>query len=311
MDKRDKIMTDYYQKGMIKYRFSQEKCMHKPNGIRQMPQKDVTMQLQELGLNRYESYVYLTLVNEGISTAKQVADITGIPYGKVYEIIRSLTDKAFCRTIPSKPMKYAANSPKRVIGEIRKEQQSQLETLERSIVDTLEPIYAQNTPSAHSKCAFLTMNGRSNMVKKIEDMIQEAKGSLFIHCSANCLSRLIYHKSRLLEAYERGVNILIACVVDECNIQEASTLRFCQIRKICSSTNDFFSRDGEECLIVHARPDDDNLTFGRDMGISISGESFTSFQDQLFLNCFEAARALDSTRGDDLSHTGTHIRAEP
>jgi sugar-specific transcriptional regulator TrmB len=43
----------------------------------------MTTSLLELGLNKYEEKVYLTLIEEGVSSAKNISNITGIPYGSV------------------------------------------------------------------------------------------------------------------------------------------------------------------------------------------------------------------------------------
>ena len=40
----------------------------------------MTISLSELGLNKYEERVYLTLIEEGVSSAKNISDITGIPW---------------------------------------------------------------------------------------------------------------------------------------------------------------------------------------------------------------------------------------
>jgi hypothetical protein len=58
-------------------------------------QEIIESTLLELGLNRYEARVYQALIAEGTSTAKTISNITGIPYGKVYEVINSLAAKGF------------------------------------------------------------------------------------------------------------------------------------------------------------------------------------------------------------------------
>ena len=83
--------------------------------------KEVLTALSELGLNKYEAKVYLTLITEGISTAKNISDITSIPYGKVYEILNVLASKGFVVTLPTKPMKCQAVSPKELTEIVKKD----------------------------------------------------------------------------------------------------------------------------------------------------------------------------------------------
>ena len=90
--------------------------------------------LLDMGLSKYEAKVYLTLISEGISTAKNLSDITGIPYGKVYEIINSLSQKGFSIILPSKPMKYQAISPKETIITAKKYMHKKLEMIESRLI---------------------------------------------------------------------------------------------------------------------------------------------------------------------------------
>ena len=46
--------------------------------------------LREIGLNKYESSAYLTLLKEGISEANTISQKSNIPMGKVYEVLESL-----------------------------------------------------------------------------------------------------------------------------------------------------------------------------------------------------------------------------
>ena len=46
--------------------------------------------LRKLGLNRYESKAYLALASSGVSTAGKLAEKSGIPRAKIYEVLRSL-----------------------------------------------------------------------------------------------------------------------------------------------------------------------------------------------------------------------------
>ncbi len=96
--------------------------------------KNILQPLLEIGLSKYESKVYLTLIGEGVSTAKNISDITGIPYGKVYEIINSLSYKGFAMILPTKPMKYRAVSPYQAIQTAKKNIQ-EIHRAKRSFLD--------------------------------------------------------------------------------------------------------------------------------------------------------------------------------
>ena len=62
--------------------------------------------LRKLGLNRYESKAYLALVSSGISTAGKLAEKSGIPRAKIYEVLRSLERQGFAVSTSTRPSKF-------------------------------------------------------------------------------------------------------------------------------------------------------------------------------------------------------------
>ena len=257
-----------------------------------LPTKNIITPLLELGLNKYEAKVYLTLVGEGISTAKNISDITGIPYGKVYEIINTLAAKGFCIILPLKPMKCQAVSPKEAIQTTKENMEKQFQKLEGYVLEELEPMFTESKKFIEPKGIFWIINGRANVVKKIDELIQKAEKCINIHCSPNSLSRLILHKELLQEAQNRGVAIAIAGVINKEIMEEVASLNFCDIRKVKNAENNYISIDNKECLVIEPIPDDDNIVYGRDLGILVSSVSFTKFMDEFFTLNFRKARKL-------------------
>ncbi len=254
--------------------------------------KTMISPLLELGLNKYEAKVYLTLIGEGTSTAKNISDITGIPYGKVYEVINSLSSKGFSVTLPTKPMKCKAVSPKKAIKISKEKMEEKYEKLQNHVLEKLEPMFAESKKFKEPKGAFWIINGRSNVVKKINDLIQKAEKNINIHCSANSLSRLIWHKDVLQEANEKGISININGVINKDIKEEIKSLDFCDIRKTKKSENNYISIDNKKSMVIEPIPDDDNVKYGRDMGMWISSESFTKFMDNFFKKRFNKARKV-------------------
>ncbi|MFH1682594.1 MAG: helix-turn-helix domain-containing protein [Candidatus Woesearchaeota archaeon] len=165
--------------------------------------KDLITPLLELGLNKYESRVYLSLITEGTSTAKNVSSITGIPYGKVYEIITSLSNKGFCILLPSKPMKCKAVSPQNVVKKTKEDAEERFHKLEKQISNKLEPLFGKTKEFSESKGVFWVVNGRSNIIQKVEELMGKASQYIQIYTTENGLKRLTIHKNELLKAKER------------------------------------------------------------------------------------------------------------
>ena len=257
--------------------------------------------LLELGLNKYESKIYMALVEEGISTAKNISDITGIPYSKVYEIINSLSAKGFITILPTKPLKCQAASPNDVLSTIKKTNNENLERIEKSVATTLEPLFTQNKKSAEPKNVFWIVNGRSNINKKIEELVLNAKKYINILTTENGLKKLVFQKDILKNAKERGVEINVSCKITKDNIEDVSSMNeLCNMKHCNKVSNSYFS-NGDTSIIIEPVPDDENFVQGRDFGIWLSSNSFTKFLDNLFLAHFDKSAEGDKKINDILS----------
>jgi sugar-specific transcriptional regulator TrmB len=244
----------------------------------------MAISLSELGLNKYEERVYLTLIEEGVSSAKNISDITGIPYGKVYEVMNNLSSKGFLIILPTKPMKFQAVSPKEAVSNAKKSMSEKLEKLESKMIKELEPMFARTKKFSEPKSMFWVINGRSNVNNKIEELIKKSKENINIVTSENGFKRLVMFRDLLKAANKRGVKINVNATLTSENKQDAKDLDFCSIKHINNAHNHFFSADNSECLVVEPIADDENLVYGRDIGMWIMSNSFTRFMDDLVHN---------------------------
>lgn len=68
-----------------------------------------------LGLNKYELSAYESLVKGGKNSASRISKISGVPYGRIYDILSSLESKGLVKVIPEDTKKYMASEPKNFI----------------------------------------------------------------------------------------------------------------------------------------------------------------------------------------------------
>lgn len=66
-----------------------------------------------LGLNRYEAKVYMTLLGRGPLKALEIAGISGVPRGRVYDVLRSLEAKGL---VNRRDHEYGAVHPRRALS---------------------------------------------------------------------------------------------------------------------------------------------------------------------------------------------------
>ena len=72
--------------------------------------------LKGLGLTMYEAQAYLTLTSLISSTASEVAEKSGVPRSKIYDVLKGLTKKNFIDVEDGRPLTYNVKSPVEVLG---------------------------------------------------------------------------------------------------------------------------------------------------------------------------------------------------
>ena len=78
------------------------------------------MDLKLLGLNRYENYAYTALVRLGKASASEISRDSGVPYGRIYDILNDLVAKKLVRIIPEQSKKFVPGDPAILAGLLRK-----------------------------------------------------------------------------------------------------------------------------------------------------------------------------------------------
>jgi sugar-specific transcriptional regulator TrmB len=219
----------------------------------------LTISLTSLGLTKYESVAYISLMNEGTCSAREISSICGMPYGKTYEVIRNLERKGFAEMIPTKPLRCAAVEPEHAFKQIRERFISNIQKAED---DAKKIVRGRRLPK--EKHMFLMARGRSLINTKIERMITNARKNIFICGTPNSLERLKYFNESLRLKTKNGIRVLI-------------------IRNNDCITN-LISTDGKEALLFEPIPDNCEFGYGADRGIFISDKSSTHFLDMLLLS---------------------------
>lgn len=88
--------------------------------------------LRELGLSEYEARVYRSLLRTGPTTAKQLSNASGVPMGRIYDVLNDLAAAELVRSQQAgRPKQYAAVEPRTALSRL-------LEDRRRELADALE-----------------------------------------------------------------------------------------------------------------------------------------------------------------------------
>ncbi|MFB6360628.1 MAG: TrmB family transcriptional regulator [Halobacteriales archaeon] len=101
--------------------------------------------LREIGLSEYEARVYRSLLRTGPTTAKQLSNASGVPMGRIYDVLNDLEAAELIRSQQTgRPKQYAPVQPRkalsRLLDERRQELESRLEQFESTVEELAEQL---------------------------------------------------------------------------------------------------------------------------------------------------------------------------
>ncbi|MFC7215551.1 HTH-type sugar sensing transcriptional regulator TrmB [Saliphagus sp. GCM10025334] len=129
-------------------------------------------------LGEYEIDAYLTVLAHGQLTASEIADRTDIPQPRVYDTVRSLSDRGLVELRESRPMKIVAIDPGNAFDDV----QDALEEM----IDELEARY---TAPARETEAVSLVKSRSTILRYLEEIIEQAEYELALSLTPDLLIR--------------------------------------------------------------------------------------------------------------------------
>lgn len=190
--------------------------------------KELLSLLRRLGLNQYESRLYLALLNFGASTASDLSDTANIPRPRAYDVLDKLEKKGFVAIQPGRPTRFAAVMIDEAFENLRKKKHENLEKeleevgkiqnqLKRRI-KSFKPIETKGVSDF-----VWVLRSRDNIYSKLESLIENAKNTIIIATSNEGLKRkLDAYEKHLKRAKKRGVNIKIITPSDTKYSKKAS-----------------------------------------------------------------------------------------
>ncbi|MDD3406706.1 MAG: TrmB family transcriptional regulator [Methanomicrobium sp.] len=85
-----------------------------------MPENTIRT-LKNLGFTEYEARAYISLVGYGMATAREIHENSGVPQGRIYSVLKSLSEKSLIEVQDGNPSYYYAENPAAVLGRLKSE----------------------------------------------------------------------------------------------------------------------------------------------------------------------------------------------
>lgn len=158
---------------------------------------EIIERLKEIGLNEYQSKVYVALLKKYPATGYEISKLANIPQSRTYDTLKSLESLNIALSSNTKPVTYTPIKPKELTKRYKRKIDSTINFLEKKLPSVKEEEYTE---------PIIGLNGKTKIIDKIIEIIKEAKKSVYIELWGQDFK---YVEQHLLDAYNRGLDVKI------------------------------------------------------------------------------------------------------
>lgn len=238
-------------------------------------------------LNIYETKVWVSLLSKGISSAGEIAELSGVPRSRTYDVLESLEKRGFVIQKLGKPVKYIAVKPKIVIEKLKnntaQHAEEKIKTLS-NLKDTseykeLRELYKSGIEPIKNHELSTSIKGRSNLYLQMRTIMESTGSTLHLTSSTYELSsKSKMFKDIFEKLKKRNVDIKIMIGDSEEDAKKLSKKFGVQIKS--KPINARFVISDRKELIFTIRPTSVHEDF--DYGVWINSPFFTSSLAYMF-----------------------------
>jgi sugar-specific transcriptional regulator TrmB len=170
--------------------------------------------LSDLGLSEYEARVYRALLDTGPTTAKELSRASGVPMGRIYDVLASIETHSLIRSQSvSRPKKYVAVEPETALSRLLDDRRRELEARADQYEEVVEELVSELDATEQSDERFWTAAvGPGETIDLLEERIAAADESVVMVAaalSAQFDTDAVGNRvaERLNAAIERGVDV--------------------------------------------------------------------------------------------------------
>ena len=219
-------------------------------------------------LNIYETKVWIALLGKGIASAGEIAEISGVPRSRTYDVLESLEKGGFALMKLGKPVKYIAVKPNVIIDKLKsntlKSANERIENItnlkETNEYKELEQLYNVGIEPIKQEEISSSIKGRLTIYNHIKELLENAKKEVII-----CTSTVeIHNKSRFFSLlFDRlkkaNIKIKVALSGEDKDIKKINN-KFKIKAKHIDIDSKFYIADNNEVLFMisnHGMPEEE------------------------------------------------------
>jgi len=240
-----------------------------------------------LGLNQYETQIWLALLNSGIATAGELAEAAGVPRSRSYDVLESLAKKGLVVIkAEGRPIKYVAVPPeqalenlKRYYGIVSEERKAYLENLKSStFVKNLTEIYRKGEAVMEFPELLGLVRERKNIFTHFTTLLNRAEKSVRILATPRDIQELnMFYLDVLKAARARGVNIQI---ITSPGTELGEIGKYAEVKHASTPVPRGIIVDGKEAVVLFTDPNEVHHSF--DSGIWVTSNYVADALNRFF-----------------------------
>lgn len=209
-------------------------------------------------LNIYETKVWLALLGKGVASAGEIAELSGVPRSRTYDVLESLEKQGFAISKLGKPAKYIAVKPAVILEKMKantmneaKEKINVLAKLKESPEYTeLEGLYTGGIDPIKHEDLSGAIKGKSTIYNHIKEILENAKKEVIICTSTRDFSDKQRMFTTLISTLNRHkIKVKVALFGSDAEIKKLSIKIKTKIKKIDINSK-FFIVDQEQVLFM-------------------------------------------------------------
>jgi len=237
-------------------------------------------------LNIYETKVWLALLSKGIASAGDIAELSGVPRSRTYDVLESLEKQGFALGKIGKPTKYIAIKPQSILEKLKKntienanEKVKILDNLKetREYVE-LESLHNSSTSIIKREEISGAIKGRTAILSHARELLENAEKEIMV-----CMTALeLIEKGRIFNSlFEKlkNENITIKLAIKGTDEELKRVQERYKIKPIKTNLNSkFFIIDRKQILftLTNTANEEDELA------VWLNSEFFSSALASMF-----------------------------
>ncbi|MBR9689317.1 MAG: TrmB family transcriptional regulator [Candidatus Altiarchaeota archaeon] len=252
-----------------------------------IPRKVVDRVKHFIGLNLYETQIWLALLSHGVATAGELAEAAGVPRSRSYDILESLSKKGLVVVkSEGRPLKYMSVAPKQGLDNLKRYYamssegvKDDLEGLkESSVIGELSDIFRKGEMVMELPELIGLVREKNNVFAHLSTLLNRSKTSIKIMATPHDVSELnSFYMSGIKEAKSRGVKVQVLVPT---GTDSGELAKYAEVREIERPISRSVVIDSKEALAMFMDPGAVHPTF--DAGVWVNSTYVAKTMDRLF-----------------------------